>query len=279
MMQKRILLKLGGASLQDNAILQGIVEAVKQFRRFDAHVVIVHGGGPAINEELTKKGIHWNFVDGQRVTTQEMMDTIEMVLGGSMNSRIVRALNAAGVPALGISGTDGGLLQCKQASAQLGQVGQIESVNTLWIESLGALPGKPVPVIAPLGVGSDGEAYNINADWAATRIASALKVDQLLFLTDQAGIWDGDKKVIHEASEKDLEALIADQVVQGGMLTKTRAVQFALAQGIEVVRVLNARDVMKGLWSDWVGTTCYSMSNMPVWLKYPPEFGETYASV
>lgn len=277
--QEKILIKVGGAALQSDVVLRGIVESVKQFRNFGYQVVLVHGGGPAINQELTKKGITWDFLDGQRVTTPEMMETIEMVLSGTMNSRIVRALNAAGVPSIGVSGTDGGILKCSQASKDLGQVGHIDSVNTLWIESLAQIPGQPVPVIAPLGVGEDGTTFNVNADWAATRIAAALGVSQLLFFTDQAGIWDKQKMVVREITEDGLDDLIDAGAVIGGMLTKVRAIQFALANEIQIVRVMNAQDAIKGLWSDWVGTTCYAKGNMPDWLRYPPEFGETYASL
>lgn len=272
--QPKILIKLGGASLQSESILTSVVESVKQFRKFGYQVVIVHGGGPAINTELTKKGITWSFKNGQRVTTTEMMETIEMVLSGSMNSRIVRALNVAGVPALGISGTDGGILTCTQASEELGQVGQIESVNTMWIESLAQIKGSPVPVIAPLGVGAGGETYNINADWAATRIAAALGVDQLLFFTDMPGILNGDQCLLRELCEDDLQDLIDKDIVTGGMMVKTRSIQFALANSVASVRVMNAKDAMKGLWSDWVGTTCYAKNNAPDWLKYPPQFEE-----
>lgn len=270
----RILIKLGGASLQQDSILKGIVDTVKQFRQFGYQVVIVHGGGPAINAELTRKGIQWSFKDGQRVTTPDMMDTIEMVLSGSMNSRIVRALNVAGVPALGLSGTDGGILTCSQASRDLGQVGQIQAVNTLFIDGLAQMKGSPVPVIAPLGVGANGETYNINADWAATRIAAALQVEQLLFFTDMPGILNGDQCLLREQSTSDLQDLIDQDIVTGGMLTKVRAIQFALANGIGSVRVLNATDAVKGLWSDWVGTTCYDRARMPSWMKYPPSFEE-----
>ncbi|MBX3017050.1 MAG: acetylglutamate kinase [Bdellovibrionaceae bacterium] len=271
---KKILIKLGGASLQKDSILQGIVQAVKEFRQFGYQVVIVHGGGPAINAELTKKGITWSFKDGQRVTTNEMMDTIEMVLSGSMNSRIVRALNVAGVPAMGLSGTDGGILSCTRASEALGQVGQIQSVNTLFIDGLAQIKGSPVPVIAPLGVGANGETYNINADWAATRLAAALKVEQLLFMTDMPGILNGDGCLLREQSVDDLQDLIEKDIVTGGMLTKVRAIQFAALNGIGSVRVLNAIDAVKGLWSDWVGTTCYDNGHAPAWLKYPPRFEE-----
>lgn len=270
----RVLLKLGGASLQSDSILQGIVESVKQFRQFGYQVVIVHGGGPAINQELTRKGIQWSFKDGQRVTTVEMMDTIEMVLSGSMNSRIVRALNVAGVAALGLSGTDGGILQCTQAHEDLGQVGQIQSVNTLWIEGLSQIQGAPVPVIAPLGVGNGGETYNINADWAAARLAAALKVDQLLFLTDMPGILNGDQCLLREQSSDDLQQLIEQEIVTGGMLTKTRAIRFALDHEVPQVRVLNAGDAVKGLWSNWVGTTCYAEGQAPDWMKRPLLFEE-----
>lgn len=252
----RILLKLGGASLQCEQTLALIVETVKQYRKYGYQVVLVHGGGPAINEELNRRGISWSFKDGQRVTTPDMMETIEMVLGGSMNRRIVRALNAAGVPAVGVSGTDGGMLSCLQASPELGRVGSIQSVNTLWIEGMAQLRGSPVPVIAPLGAGENGESFNINADWAAARIAVAWKAEQLLFYTDMPGILNREKGLLRTLAEEDLQGLIDDGVVVGGMMTKTRAVQYALANGVGTVRILSAKEAIKGLWSDWIGTMC-----------------------
>ena len=187
-----ILIKLGGAALQDASLVHSICEDLIRIRSVGISVVIVHGGGPAINEELTRRGITWDFFEGQRITTPEMMEVIEATLCGTVNRRIVRTLNSAGVKAAGISGTDGRTLLCKVADPRLGQVGAVETVQTELIQSVLALKdeyGHPaIPVIAPIGLGREGSAYNINADWAAAKIASALNVKKLFFLTDQDGI-------------------------------------------------------------------------------------------
>ncbi len=257
----KALIKLGGAALQDESVLTEVVQAIRQLRRIGFEIIVVHGGGPAINSELQKKGISWSFHEGQRITTPEMMDSIEMVLSGTVNSRIVRALNVGGIPALGMSGTDGGLFRCRAAGEILGRVGQIEEVNADWVASATNLKGSPVPVIAPLGVGQDGEVYNINADWAATRLATALQVDQLLFLTDTAGVLDSTQTLIPQLSEDEIEDLEDLGVVQGGMLTKTRAVRYALRNGVELVRILRAKDAVYGVWSEDYGTNCRRQIN------------------
>lgn len=270
----KLLIKLGGAALQDESVLVEVIQSVRQLRRIGFQIVIVHGGGPAINAELTRKGIPWSFHEGQRITTPEMMDSIEMVLSGSVNSRIVRAFNAGGVPALGLSGTDGGIFRCRAAGEVLGRVGQIESVEPDWIHSLTKLKGSPVPVIAPLGVGVEGEVYNINADWAATRLAVALNVDQLIFMTDTPGVLDGDRQLIPFLSESELEDLEDQGVVRDGMLTKTRAVRFALRAGIELVRIMKAKDAVRGVWSEIYGTSCRRQTKTPVQATFGEEVVE-----
>lgn len=276
---EKILIKVGGASLQDETVISQVAEAVKQYRKYGYQVVLVHGGGPAINQELVRKGISWTFVDGQRVTTLEMMDTIEMVLNGLVNGKIVRALNALGVPAMGFSGGDGQTLLCTQAAKELGLVGLIQEVNTGLIDGIMNIGkrhlDKPVPVVAPLGVSADGQPFNINADWSASRLAQALKVKQLLFFTDQAGILDSQGQVITEIREESLQKLVDDRVVTGGMLTKVLTILDALRGGVDIVRVLNSKDAMRGLWTDDVGTHCFREG----YEKWSPELEEKYASV
>jgi acetylglutamate kinase len=259
-MNNRVLLKLGGASLQDESVISQVTETLRQYRRFGYQVVLVHGGGPAINAELTRRGISWSFIKGQRVTTPEMMETIEMVLCGQVNRKLVRALNAAGLPAVGMSGADGNTLLCQQESQQLGQVGVIKSINTQVVEGILAMPSNPIPVIAPLGVGFNGESYNINADWSASRLAAALNATQLVFLTDQNGILDAQKTLIQTVDTAGLQGLIDDETVTGGMLTKTLTILHALKNDVQTVRVLNAKESLKGLWSDDVGTQCRTAS-------------------
>ncbi len=239
-----VLIKLGGAALQDSNLVESICDDLTLIRSVGVSVVLVHGGGPSINQELTSKGIAWEFIDGQRVTTPEMMDVIEMVLCGSVNRRIVRTLNHAGVRAVGMSGTDASTLYCKKSNPKLGQVGVIDKVNTSFINSILNTQTDGVgsiPVIAPVGIGKNGEAYNINADWAASRIAQALGIKKVFFLTDQEGILDGNQQLISELDAGELENLIDTGIVKGGMLAKVQTVIHALRHGVNDVHILNAR--------------------------------------
>lgn len=256
MKSSRVLIKLGGASLKDDSVLDVVAEAIKQYRKYDFQVVVVHGGGPAINNELTARGITWSFLDGQRVTSPEMMDVIESTLCGQVNGQVVRRFNARNLPAIGFSGTDGNTLQCSPASTALGRVGRIDAVDARWLEGLMAMPQSPVPVISPIGVGLDGASYNINADWAASHLAVALKARYLIFLTDQNGIWDANRRVRPSLPPVDLRQMIDDGVVKDGMLTKARAMAYAASHGVGAVRVMNAMDSINGLWSNYVGTWC-----------------------
>lgn len=256
MNNNRVLIKVGGAALVDDSVLETVTQAIQGFRRNGMKVAVVHGGGPAINAALTKAGITWNFVDGQRVTTPEMMDVIEGTLCGGVNRKLVRYLSAAGLPCMGFSGSDNHTLMCTRSSEELGQVGQIQAVNCAWIEVLMSLPSAPVPVLAPIGIGYNGEAYNINADWAATRLAGALNVSQLIFLTDQDGILNKKKKLVKTATPEELEALIADGTIQGGMMTKAKSILHARKNGISCVRVLNGKQALDAVNFEEIGTLC-----------------------
>lgn len=244
------VIKLGGRGLIEPATLKLVASQIVRLKEFGLKIAVVHGGGPAINEELTSRGITWSFLNGQRVTTPEMMDVIEMVLCGSMNRKVVHALQAAGIDAVGFSGVDGRTFQCSQLDPELQQVGHIDEVRSKWIEAILGAGG--VPVIAPIGGSSEGLAYNINADWAAARLAGALAATKLVFLTDQKGILNAKGEPISEMDETGLESLITDGVVTGGMLTKTNTILHALRSGVENVQVLHAQ---AGLWAD-AGTSC-----------------------
>lgn len=259
-----VVLKLGGSILQDDDLLKQICEDVALVRAVGVKVVLVHGGGPAINEELVRRDIKWEFVEGLRVTSPEMMSVIETVLCGNVNRRIVRALNQTGLRAVGFSGMDAGTLICKQADKRLGLVGEIERVNTQMIDLVlgmeDELGFRGIPVIAPIGAGRDGQAYNINADWAASRVASALGVTKMLFLTDQDGILGSDMKLIPELDAGELVQLIEDGTVKGGMLAKARTILHAIENKVTDVHIMNARRahaIVEELFTDGgVGTVC-----------------------
>lgn len=253
-----LLIKVGGAALEDKAIVQNLCGDLNRLRSVGVKVVLVHGGGPSINHELKLRNIQWEFIDGQRVTTPEMMDVIEMVLCGHVNQKLVRQLNASGVKAIGLSGADAGTLVCTHSSAKLGQVGKIESVGTDLINAI--VDSGTIPVIAPVGVGADGEALNVNADWAASRVAQALGIKKVLFLTDQDGILDVRGKVIPELDAAELEQIAEKGIVHGGMLAKVQTVIYALRHGVSDVHILNARrphSLIEELFTDGgVGTVC-----------------------
>lgn len=263
----RILIKLGGAALDADITLEVVTEAIRRYRQMGCQVILVHGGGPAINAELRRRGISWTFVNGQRVTTPAMIETIESTLCGTVNRRLVRHFGAQGLPAVGFSGADHQTLLCTQQSKELGLVGTIDSVNSGWIEGLMNLPSAPIPVIAPVGSGANGECYNINADWAATHLAVALNVDQLVFLTDQPGVLDEEGQIIADLDSEGIKNMVECKVVSGGMLTKTLSVLHALNQGIGIVRVMKAADSARGVTNPTLGTLCSltnSVANKPI---------------
>jgi acetylglutamate kinase len=252
----RVLIKLGGAALKAPETMALAAQVLKSYRDYGYQVIVVHGGGPAINTELSRLGMTWQFVGGQRVTSHKMMEVIEATLCGNVNKHLVRYFGAAGIPVIGLSGADQRTLLCTQASPELGQVGSIQKVNAGWIEDLLATPSAPIPLIAPVGVGASGECYNINADWSAAHLAVALKVEQLLYVTDQVGIMDEEGQIIANVDASGLENMIECKTVTGGMLAKVRAVLFALQSGISSVSIMNATDAVAGFPYGNRGTVC-----------------------
>ncbi|MES2854353.1 MAG: acetylglutamate kinase [Bdellovibrionota bacterium] len=252
--KKRIVIKLGGSSLQNASTLDQLRVIVRGYRNRNYDVVLVHGGGPAINIELQARGIGWKFIDGQRQTTPEMISVIEDVLAGQVNSSVVDSLNEAGISAVGLSGAKDEILFCTQLNEELGQVGSVEAVDIASIEAALSGAGLPTPVIAPIGFGLNGEKFNINADWAATKIAIALKAEKLIFLTDQNGILDRERKPVRNAVPAQIFEMIEDGTISGGMCTKVLAMMTALDSGVGQVRVLNASDSSRVFSRAKVGT-------------------------
>ena len=258
MMKPVVVIKLGGSSLGFAETVSQLATLVKGYQKRRYRVVVVHGGGPAINQELTRRNIKWQFINGQRQTTPEMMDVIDDVLAVQVNGTLVQNLISAGVSAMGLSGAASEILLCSQATEELMRVGKIENVNTRGIvEILNQFGGK-VPVIAPIGFGagnvSGNEKYNINADWAASQIAVALEAKSLIFLTDQNGILDQDKKLLTRADAQMIDLMIADGTISGGMFTKVKAMMAAINAGVKQVRVLNA-SIAGAALDEAVGTT------------------------
>lgn len=249
---KTFVIKYGGNAMIDESLKQGFAQDVVLLRLIGINPVIVHGGGPQIGKTLERMGKTSSFVSGQRVTDEETMDIVEMVLGGKVNKEIVNLINQAGGRAVGLTGKDGGLIQAKKLKLtrkseetgeteiiDIGLVGEVTEVRPGALQALDQ--GGFIPVIAPVGVGAHGETYNINADLVAGAVAGALKAEKLILLTDQAGILDKDKNLISSLNKKNVESMIKAGTVSGGMLPKTKSCFDALDAGCAKVHIIDGR--------------------------------------
>ena len=234
-----VVIKLGGHAMGSDEAMRGFARDVVLMRQVGLNPVVVHGGGPMINELLRKLDIQSEFVDGKRVTDQATMDVVEMVLSGQVNNRLVQAISEEGGKAVGLSGKDANLIICEQTHADLGFVGTPVAVDPTILRDLHA--AHVIPVIAPLGMGRDGETFNINGDTAAGAIAGALKADRLLLLTDVEGVKDKAGQVLTEIDPKIIPDLIADGTIAGGMIPKTETALAAMNEGVRAVVILDGR--------------------------------------
>ncbi|PJI93159.1 N-acetylglutamate kinase [Yoonia maricola] len=234
-----VVIKLGGHAMGSDEAMHGFARDVVLMRQVGLNPVIVHGGGPMINEMLGKLDIKSEFVNGKRVTDQATMDVVEMVLSGQVNNRLVQAICAEGGKAVGLSGKDANLMICKQTHKDLGFVGTPSTVDPTILRDLHA--AHAIPVIAPLGMGREGETFNINGDTAAGAIAGALKADRLLLLTDVEGVKDKSGEVLTEIDPKIIPDLIADGTIAGGMIPKTETALAAMNDGVRAVVILDGR--------------------------------------
>jgi acetylglutamate kinase len=249
---KTVVIKYGGHAMVDDHLKKQFALDVILMKHIGINPVIVHGGGPQINRFLDRLNIKANYVQGMRVTDGETMDIVEMVLVGKVNKEIVGLINHCGGKAVGLSGRDGDLvcarkLQVSKAVADnappelidLGRVGQVTSVNPSVLKSLER--EEFIPVIAPVGVGDDGQAYNINADLVAGAIAGELKAAKLILLTDVAGVKDKNDTLLTTIRQSDLESFIKDGTVAGGMIPKVRCCAEALANGVVKTHIIDGR--------------------------------------
>jgi acetylglutamate kinase len=234
-----IVIKLGGHAMGSDDAMRSFARDVVLMRQVGLNPVVVHGGGPMINAMLDKLQIKSDFVNGKRVTDQATMDVVEMVLSGQVNNRIVQAICEEGGKAVGLSGKDASLITCEQADPDLGFVGKPVAVNPEILRDLHA--AHAIPVIAPLGMGRNGETFNMNGDTAAGAIAGALKADRLLLLTDVEGVKDKSGEVLTEIDPKIIPALIADGTIAGGMIPKTETALSAMNDGVRAVVILDGR--------------------------------------
>lgn len=249
---KTIVIKYGGHAMTDEELKDKFARDVVMMKYIGLHPVVVHGGGPQIGALLKKLGKESKFIQGMRVTDQETMNIVEMVLVGMVNKEIVGLINQHGGKAVGLSGKDGNLVLAEkyylnEDKAQhtpseiidIGLVGKVKEVNAELIVSL-AQNGF-IPVIAPTGMGEKGETYNINADIVAGEVAAALKAEKLLLLTDVAGVLDNDKQLIHTMTNQDALNLIGDGTVEGGMFPKVKCCLKALRGGVRKAHIIDGR--------------------------------------
>jgi len=249
---RTFVIKYGGHAMGDSDLARNFARDVVLLKHVGINPVVVHGGGPQIGRMLERLNIKSNFIDGLRVTDAATMEVAEMVLAGSINKEIVSTICAAGGIAVGISGKDGGLITCTRLARtvrdpdsniekviDLGFVGEPTQVNVDVLKTLER--SDIIPVIAPIGLGEDGETYNINADTAAGAIAAALHAAKLVMMTDVAGVLDGEKKLINRMSAQVAQDLTKKGVIQGGMIPKVETCLAAIAGNVDAAHILDGR--------------------------------------
>lgn len=234
-----VVIKFGGNAMGDDAAMEMFARDVVLMRQVGVNPVIVHGGGPMINEMLDKLAIKSEFVGGKRVTDAATMEVVEMVLSGRVNKRIVQAVGAQGGRAVGLSGKDANLVTCEPADPALGLVGAPTQVDPAILHTL--FRDDAIPVIAPLGAGMGGETYNINGDTMAGAIAAALKADRLLLLTDVDGVRDVEGNVITDLKAAQVREMTERGTISGGMIPKTETALHAIEGGVRAVVILDGR--------------------------------------
>lgn len=249
---KTVVIKFGGNAMVDEALKDAFARNIVLLKQVGVNPVIVHGGGPQINEVLKRLGKEGEFVEGMRVTDRETMDVVQMVLGGLVNKDIVALINRHGGRAVGLTGRDAGLLRARKLKVtrqnpefdqpeiiDIGHVGEVASIDASILHTLDA--SDVIPVIAPIGVGEDGEAYNINADVVASKVAQVLEAEKLLLLTNTAGVLDQQGDLLTGLTADDVEALIDDGTIHGGMLPKINFALDAVRGGVKTVQIIDGR--------------------------------------
>jgi acetylglutamate kinase len=249
---KIIVVKFGGNAMIDDDLKHSFARDIVLMKLVGLNPIVVHGGGPQIGNLLKKIGKETGFIDGMRVTDSETMDVVEMVLGGLVNKEIVHLINQHGGKAVGLTGKDGNFIRAKKIQLKkssvdneaseiidLGHVGEVTSIDTAVLDMLA--DSDFIPVIAPTGVGENGESYNINADLVAGKIAEELKAEKLILLTNTAGILDKQGELLTGLSLSDIDNLIADGTISEGMIPKTRCATDALQGGVTSVHIIDGR--------------------------------------
>jgi acetylglutamate kinase len=239
---KLIVVKYGGNAMKDDTMIGSFARDIVLMKMVGMNPVVVHGGGPQIGTHLEKLGKKSQFVAGMRVTDEETMDVVEMMLGGLINKAVVAAINQHGGRAVGLTGKDGGLIRAKKLlidGHDLGQVGEVERIDPRVVAHLEQ--GGFIPVIAPVGVGPEGETYNINADLVAGKLATVLQAEKLMLLTNTPGLLDKSGDVLTGLAVPQVEALIADGTISGGMLPKIRCALDSVNSGVKSAHIIDGR--------------------------------------
>ena len=249
---RTIVVKYGGNAMTDEELKASFARDIVLMQAVGMRPIVVHGGGPQIGELLERLNIESKFIDGMRVTTEETMDVVEMVLGGLVNKEIVSLLNLAGGRAMGLTGKDGQFIRAKQLKIErkspeleapeiidIGHVGQVESIDTRVLTML--TESDVIPVVAPIGVGEHGESYNINADLVAGKLAEVLKAEKLMLLTNTAGVLDKHGDVVTGLVADEVNTLIDDGTISGGMLPKVGCALSAVNAGVNSAHIVDGR--------------------------------------
>ncbi len=244
---KTVVIKYGGHAMQDPLLEDDFARDIVLLATVGIHPIVVHGGGPQIGRVLEQLGIETRFHEGLRVTDEKTMDVVEMVLMGLVNGNIVRRINKFGGNAVGLAGKDGNLIRARKMrlrtyeeetdKVDLGQVGEIDEIRPEILATL--IERGFIPVVAPVGQGKNGKALNLNADHVAGRIAEALRAEKLILLTDVDGVMDARGRLLSSLSAREAERLIAEGVIQGGMIPKIRCVIDAVTNGVEKTHIIN----------------------------------------
>ncbi len=249
---KTLVIKYGGNAMESEELKTGFARDIVLMKAVGINPVVVHGGGPQIADLLKRLSIESRFVEGMRVTDEQTMDVVEMVLGGQVNKDIVNLINSHGGSAIGLTGKDARLIRARKLKVthqgadmlqpeiiDIGQVGEVASVNTDLLNML--VKGDFIPVIAPIGVGPNGESYNINADLVAGKVAEALHAEKLILLTNIAGLMDKEGNVLTGLNTAQVDDLIADGTIYGGMLPKIRCALDAVQGGVNSAHIIDGR--------------------------------------
>ncbi|OQK15426.1 acetylglutamate kinase [Methyloprofundus sedimenti] len=249
---KTVVIKYGGNAMIDENLKAGFAQDIVLMKLVGINPIVVHGGGPQIGSLLERLNISTEFVNGMRVTNSETMDIVEMVLGGQVNKDIVNLINMAGGKAVGLTGKDGDFIRARKIDMtqfnkasgaseifDIGHVGEVSSIDPSVVKMLSQ--SDFIPVIAPIGVGADGRSYNINADLVAGKVAEVLKAEKLILLTNIPGILDKQGSLLTGLTLENIDSLIADGTISGGMIPKTRCGTDALKGGVSSVHIIDGR--------------------------------------